>query len=87
MDYLPQQNRLCEGDQQPTDFLSARGKDVIVIGGGDTGTDCLGTAHRQGASSVTSLEIMPKPPKIRLSDHPWPQWPQIYRIASAHEEG
>ena len=60
---------------------------MISIGGGDTGADCLGTVHRQGAKSVTSLEIMPKPPERRAADNPWPLWPQIYRVAAAHEEG
>ena len=60
---------------------------MIIIGGGDTGADCLGTSHRQGAASVTSLEIMPKPPSSRAQDNPWPQWPFVYRTASAHEEG
>ncbi|MEC9248724.1 MAG: glutamate synthase subunit beta [Pseudomonadota bacterium] len=87
MDYLSQQNRLCEGDDKPEDFLSAYDKDVIIIGGGDTGSDCLGTAHRQGARSVTNLEILEKPPKEREETNPWPEWPNIYRVASAHEEG
>jgi glutamate synthase (NADPH/NADH) small chain len=88
MEYLGQQNRLCEGDKIPADKrIDARGKHVIIIGGGDTGADCLGTAHRQGAVSVHSLEIMPRPPETRASDNPWPQWPVIYRVASAHEEG
>jgi glutamate synthase (NADPH/NADH) small chain len=88
MEYLGQQNRLCEGDTlDPATRIDARGKHVIVIGGGDTGADCLGTAHRQGAASVHSLEIMPRPPEARASDNPWPQWPVIYRVASAHEEG
>ena len=67
--------------------ISAEGKHVVIIGGGDTGADCLGTSHRQGAKSVTSLEIMPKPPGGRAADNPWPEWPRIYRVASAHEEG
>lgn len=88
MDYLSLQNKRCEGD--PIDdgrFISAKGKHVIIIGGGDTGADCLGTANRQGAASVHQLEIMPKPPLNRASNNPWPEWPQIYRVASAHEEG
>src|SRR5690606_3127178 len=68
-------------------FISAKGKHVVIIGGGDTGADCLGTANRQGALSVHQLEIMPKPPLTRGSNNPWPEWPQIYRVASAHEEG
>lgn len=88
MDFLPLQNRLCEGDDIPDEaFISAKGKHVVIIGGGDTGADCLGTSHRQGAKSVRSLEIMPKPPNYRAEDNPWPEWPRIYRVASAHEEG
>ena len=88
MDYLPLQNRRCEGDAIPDDqFISAQGKNVVIIGGGDTGADCLGTAHRQGAKSVNSLEIMPRPPQTRSPNNPWPEWPFIFRTASAHEEG
>jgi len=88
MEYLAQSNRRCEGDKiDPATIIDARGKHVIIIGGGDTGADCLGTAHRQGAASVHSLEIMPRPPEHRGSNNPWPQWPVIYRVASAHEEG
>jgi glutamate synthase (NADPH/NADH) small chain len=87
MDYLPMQNRLCEGDEKPENFISAEGKHVVIIGGGDTGADCLGTANRQGANSVHQLEIMPKPLNHRPEDNPWPEWPRIYRVASAHEEG
>jgi glutamate synthase (NADPH/NADH) small chain len=88
MEFLTLQNRRCEGDQiADADFISAKDKHVVIIGGGDTGADCLGTSHRQGAKSVTSLEIMPKPPGSRASDNPWPEWPRIYRVASAHEEG
>ena len=87
MDYLPMQNRLCEGDAKPDDFISAEGKNVVIIGGGDTGADCLGTTHRQGAKSVTSLEIMPRPPEKRSPNNPWPEWPFVFRTASAHEEG
>ncbi len=88
MDYLPLQNKRCEGDEIPAEqFISAHGKHVIIIGGGDTGADCLGTANRQGAKSVHQLEIMPKPPNYRASDNPWPEWPRVYRVASAHEEG
>ncbi len=88
MDYLPLQNRRCEGDTIPDEqFISAKGKHVVIIGGGDTGADCLGTAHRQGAKSVTSLEIMPRPPEIRSPNNPWPEWPFILRTTSAHEEG
>ena len=88
MEYLTQQNRRCEGETVPVDReITAHGKHVIIIGGGDTGADCLGTAHRQGAASVHQLEIMPRPPEHRATDNPWPQWPFIYRISSAHEEG
>ncbi|MGE0858187.1 MAG: glutamate synthase subunit beta [Gammaproteobacteria bacterium] len=88
MEFLTLQNRRCEGDDIPdSEFISAEGKHVVIIGGGDTGADCLGTSHRQGAKSVTSLEIMPKPPGGRAADNPWPEWPRIYRVASAHEEG
>ena len=88
MDFLPLQNRRCEGDQIPDDrFISAAGKRVVIIGGGDTGADCLGTVHRQGAICVHQLEILPRPPDVRLPDNPWPQWPNVYRVSSAHEEG
>jgi glutamate synthase (NADPH/NADH) small chain len=86
MDYLVPANRVQEGDlaQSP---ISAEGKDVVIIGGGDTGADCLGTAIRQGARSITQLEIMPRPPQERPAATPWPTWPLIYRTSSAHEEG
>ncbi|MBU3704883.1 MAG: glutamate synthase subunit beta, partial [Ilumatobacteraceae bacterium] len=86
MEYLPIANKVQEGDlnNHPID---ARDKHVVIIGGGDTGADCLGTALRQGAKSVTSLEIMPRPPQERGSNNPWPQYAMVYRIASAHEEG
>lgn len=87
MHYLPMQNRVCEGDAPQVDFISAEGKHVVIIGGGDTGADCLGTANRQGCASVHQLEIMPKPPQTRAEDNPWPEWPRIFRTASAHEEG
>jgi glutamate synthase (NADPH/NADH) small chain len=88
MDYLTPQNRRCEGDVVPDDaFISARGKRVVIIGGGDTGADCLGTAHRQGALEIHQLEILPRPPDTRAADNPWPQWPNIYRVSSAHAEG
>lgn len=87
MEYLPMQNRLCEGDEKQDGFISAEGKHVVIIGGGDTGADCLGTANRQGCASVHQLEIMPKPPSSRSEDNPWPEWPRIFRTASAHEEG
>lgn len=87
MKYLPMQNRLCEGDAAPGNFIDAKDKHVIIIGGGDTGADCLGTANRQSCKSVHQLEIMAKPPVARGEDNPWPEWPRIYRTASAHEEG
>ena len=69
------------------DAISASGKRVVIIGGGDTGADCLGTAHRQGATSVHQFELLPKPPDARADDNPWPTWPQIFRVSTAHEEG
>jgi glutamate synthase (NADPH/NADH) small chain len=88
MEYLTLQNRRCEGDQIHDDqFISAKGRDVIIIGGGDTGADCLGTVHRQGARSVYQLELMPQPPETRADNNPWPTWPQIFRTSPAHEEG
>ena len=88
MEYLTLQNRRCEGDGIADDrFISAPGKPVVIIGGGDTGADCLGTAHRQGARSIHQFEILPRPPDQRASDNPWPQWPNVYRVSSAHEEG
>jgi glutamate synthase (NADPH/NADH) small chain len=86
MDYLPQGNRAALG-QTVADQILATGKDVVVIGGGDTGADCIGTALRQGARSVTSLEILPQPPEDRPAGQPWPTYPMIFRVASAHEEG
>jgi glutamate synthase (NADPH/NADH) small chain len=88
MQYLTLQNRRCEGDHVTDDeFITARDKHVVIIGGGDTGADCLGTAHRQGARSVSQLELMDRPPDERATDNPWPTWPQIFRVSSAHEEG
>ena len=88
VDYLSQQNRRCEGDRvSDRDVISAEGKHVVIIGGGDTGADCLGTAHRQGAASVAQFELMPRPPDSRSSDNPWPQWPAIFRSSAAHDEG
>jgi len=86
MEYLPPSNRVQEGDLERTP-ISAEGKHVVIIGGGDTGADCLGTAHRQGAASVTQLEIMPTPPEHRTDNMPWPTYPMVYRVSSAHEEG
>jgi glutamate synthase (NADPH/NADH) small chain len=88
MDYLTLQNRRCEGDNVPdAEFISAEGRHVIIIGGGDTGADCLGTVHRQKAASIAQLEIMPRPPEHRSPNNPWPEWPFIFRTSSAHEEG
>ena len=86
MEYLPPSNRVQQGDISET-TISAHGKHVVIIGGGDTGADCLGTAHRQGALSVTQLEIMPRPPDVRADANPWPQWSLVFRTSSAHEEG
>jgi glutamate synthase (NADPH/NADH) small chain len=89
MDYLPQQNRRVAGDPGVggDGAIDARDKHVVVIGGGDTGSDCVGTAVRQGARSVTQLEILPQPPEGRNPKTPWPQWPAILRTSSSHEEG
>jgi len=88
MDYLTLQNKRCEGDAIGDGaFISATGKRVVIIGGGDTGADCLGTVHRHGARSVHQFELLPRPPDTRAPDNPWPQWPNIFRVSSAHEEG
>jgi glutamate synthase (NADPH) small chain len=88
MEYLTLQNRRNEGEEIPDDqFLTASGKHVIIIGGGDTGADCLGTAHRQGAKSIHQLELLTRPPEDRHVSNPWPLWPNIFRVSSAHEEG
>ncbi|GAB2608412.1 glutamate synthase subunit beta [Streptomyces capparidis] len=86
MEYLPLANKVQEGDYV-TAPISAEGKHVVVIGGGDTGADCVGTAHRQGAASVTQLEIMPRPTDERPAHQPWPTYPMTYKVTSAHEEG
>ncbi|BDC52861.1 dihydropyrimidine dehydrogenase subunit A [Bryobacterales bacterium F-183] len=86
MDFLPQQNKVVAGDKVP-DQIRATGKRVVIIGGGDTGADCLGTSHRHRAASVHQFEIMPMPPNQRASSTPWPQWPLMLRQESAHEEG
>jgi glutamate synthase (NADPH) small chain len=86
MEFLPPANRVQMGDMDDVP-VSAAGKHVIIIGGGDTGADCLGTSHRQGAKSIHQFEIMPKPPESRDASMPWPTYPMIYRVASAHEEG
>ncbi len=88
MQFLPLQNKRCEGDAIPdSDFISAKDKRVVIIGGGDTGADCLGTVHRQGCRSVVQFELLPRPPEERAPDNPWPNWPNIFRTSSAHEEG
>ena len=88
MEYLPQQNRRNAGDEIPAEgAISAKDKRVIILGGGDTGADCLGTALRQGACEVLQYELLPKPPASRPAENPWPTWPNIYRVSSAHEEG
>jgi glutamate synthase (NADPH/NADH) small chain len=88
MDFLPQQNRRNEGDHVPAEgAILAGGKHVVIIGGGDTGADCLGTCHRQGALSVTQFELLPKPPDDRSPLTPWPLWPMQLRSEGAHEEG
>ena len=86
MEFLPQANKVCEGDTVPEQIL-ATGKRVVIIGGGDTGADCLGTSHRQLASHITQFELMPKPPESRAPQTPWPLWPMQLRTESAHEEG
>ena len=88
MEYLPQQNKLLAGETiDPEERISAEGKRVVILGGGDTGADCLGTAHRQGAEVVYQFELLPEPPEQRRPDNPWPQWPAILRSSPAHEEG
>ena len=88
MEYLTLSNRRTEGDTVPDEaFISAAGRHVVIIGGGDTGADCLGTVHRQGAASVHQFELLPRPPETRAPDNPWPQWPNVFRVSSAHEEG
>jgi len=88
MEYLTLQNRRCEGDPVPDEeFITAHDKHVVIIGGGDTGADCLGTAHRQGARSVHQFELLPMPPRERSPENPWPEWPLILRVSTAHEEG
>jgi glutamate synthase (NADPH/NADH) small chain len=86
MEFLPQANRIAVGQDVP-DQIMAGGKDVVIVGGGDTGADCLGTSLRQGARSVTQLEILPIPPESRPANQPWPTYPMTYKVTSAHEEG
>jgi len=88
MDYLKTQNKLCSGEETDESvIITAKNKAVVVIGGGDTGSDCVGTARRQGAKEIHLLEILPKPPETRPPDTPWPMWPQIMRTSTSHEEG
>src|SRR5262245_45934130 len=88
MQYLTAQNRRCEGDPvEDIEIIDARDKHVVIIGGGDTGADCLGTVHRQRAKSVLQLELLSRPPDARAANNPWPTWPNIFRVSSAHEEG
>jgi glutamate synthase (NADPH/NADH) small chain len=88
VDFLTRQNRLGEGDAaEVVGPISAEGRRVVIIGGGDTGADCLGTVHRQGARSVHQFELLPRPPDARAADNPWPLWPNVFRVSSAHEEG
>jgi glutamate synthase (NADPH/NADH) small chain len=86
MEFLPQSNRASLGEQVD-DQITATGKHVVIIGGGDTGADCLGTSHRQRAASVTQLEIMGHPDDERPANQPWPTYPMLFRVSSAHEEG
>jgi glutamate synthase (NADPH/NADH) small chain len=94
MTYLPLQNKINMGDHIPDEqFIDAKGKDVIILGGGDTGADCLGTAQRQGAKSIKQFELLPRPPETRTPEdvatgklQPWPYWPMIFRTSSAHDE-
>ncbi len=88
MEFLPQQNKRNEGDAVPeAGAILATGKRVVIIGGGDTGADCLGTSHRQGARSIAQFELLPKPPDTRSPATPWPMWPMQLRVESSHEEG
>jgi len=88
MDFLTEQNRKVGGEAPgPNGGIGARGKRVVVIGGGDTGSDCVGTSRRQGAVSIHQLELLPKPPEDRAPTNPWPTWPQIMRTSSSQQEG
>jgi glutamate synthase (NADPH/NADH) small chain len=87
MEFLPQQNKRNEGDTISNDIsIMAKDKNVLIIGGGDTGSDCVGTSLRQGAKSVTTFELLPEPPRTRTDSNPWPQWPKTFRVSSSHEE-
>ena len=87
MDYLTQQNLAIVGNSTSNPKITAAGKNVVILGGGDTGSDCLGTTIRQGAKAIHQFEIMPKPPELRIDSNPWPEWPMIMRTSSSHEEG
>ncbi len=88
MEYLTCANRMVAGEKIPEgEYIDAKGKRVVVIGGGDTGADCMGVAHRQGAKSITQIELLPKPPKERTPDYPWPKYPLLLKTSSSHEEG
>ena len=87
MDFLEQQNRVVAGDAVDAARIDVGGQRVIVVGGGDTGSDCIGTAHRQGAAEVINIELFPEPPSVRPEGNPWPQWPMVLRSSSSHEEG
>jgi glutamate synthase (NADPH/NADH) small chain len=87
MDYLERQNRVVAGDLPDAGDLDARGKHVVILGGGDTGSDCLGTALRQGAASVRQIELLPAPPIERAAGNPWPRWPLVFRTSTSHAEG
>jgi glutamate synthase (NADPH) small chain len=87
MEFLEAQNRALRTGKAVDARLSASGKRVVILGGGDTGSDCLGTAHRQGAHSVVQAELLPEPPRARTSANPWPQWPMVFRTSSSQEEG
>ncbi len=87
MDFLGRQNQVLAGEIMPDEQIEIAGKNVVVIGGGDTGSDCVGTARRLGAKSIHQLEILPKPPESRAPDTPWPEWPRIMRESTSHEEG
>lgn len=87
MEFLPQQNKRVAGDRIFSGDILASGKNVLVIGGGDTGSDCVGTSNRQGAKTVTQIELLAKPPLKRNEDNPWPLWPMVLMTSSSHEEG
>lgn len=88
MEFLTQQNRKLKGEEfSPEEIIDVKNKKVVIIGGGDTGADCLGTSHRQGAGNIVQMEIMPRPAESRIETNPWPQWPTIFRTSTAHEEG